>query len=102
MTSVVVGCQDRGDGADDVTVVEVHHTHPCRIASLRRDGPYFHADGDAVVRHRHDLVVETDHEGRDHFTLLAGEPDAAHTLTATSLGVEAFELGALAEASLGE
>ena len=45
---------------------------------------------------RDDLVVETDHEGRDDLALLAGQPDADDTLAAAALHVELVELRALA------
>ena len=83
-------------------VVEVHDPHAGGVAALRGDVADRHADDGAARGDDEDLVVEADHEGRDHVALLGGELDAPHALAAAALAVELVELGALAVAGVGD
>ena len=59
------------------------------------------ADDAAARGDQEDLFVESDHERRDHVAAGAGQPDAAHSLSAARLAVEPLELRALPVAGIG-
>ena len=60
-----------------------------------------HANRDARLRHRNNLVVVTDHERCHDLALLAGELHATNTLTTAALDVEVVELSPLAISGFG-
>src|SRR4051794_11853755 len=93
---VVVGGQDERDRGDGVTVVDVHQPDAGGVAALRGDLAHVHPDRHPTAGHGDDVVVETDHERRDHHALAAGETDADDALPTAALNIEPVELGALA------
>src|SRR5205807_580727 len=76
--------------------------HARGVSPLRGDLAGGGADGNASRGDEEELVVEADHEGGDHVAATSGQLDPLDAHRSTALAREAFELGALAVAGVGD
>src|SRR5438067_4237946 len=94
--------QHRRRGGDLLALVEVHDADAGGVAPLGGDVAGRGADRDPTRRDQEELVVETDHEGRDDIAAPGGELDSLDAHGAPTLAWETLELGALAVAGVGD